>query len=181
MLNPRERRRFTPEEYLAVEERSETKSEYCDGEIYVMSGGTLRHNLLMSNFIGELRSALRGSECKVLPSDMRLYVQRSKLFTYPDVTVICGPPVLLPNRDDTLCDARVVIEILSASTEAYDRGDKFRMYQKLPSLAEYVLVPQDTQAIESYHRRGKKWVRDDGALFSSLGISLAVEALYDGL
>ncbi|GMU55100.1 MAG: hypothetical protein AMXMBFR33_42460 [Candidatus Xenobia bacterium] len=181
MLTARERRRFTTEEYLWLEERSETKSEYLDGEIFALTGGSLAHAQIASNLIRELGLALKGTTCRVLGSDMRVYVQRSKLFTYPDVTVVRGPAVLLPGRKDTLCDARVIVEVLSPSTESYDRGEKFRLYQKLPSLKEYVLVPQDSRAIECWRRQGpRKWTAGE-APFSSLEIEVPVEALYDGV
>lgn len=180
-MTVRERRRFTPEEYLWLEERSDMKSELLDGEIFAMTGGSLAHAQIASNLIRELGLALKGTGCRVLGSDMRLSVQRSKLFTYPDVTVVCGPAVLLPGRKDTLCDARVIVEVLSPSTESYDRGEKLRLYQKLPSLQEYVLVPQDSRAIESWRRQGpRKWAPEE-APFSSLKVEIPVEALYDGL
>ncbi len=181
MLTARERRRFTPEEYLWLEERSETRNEYLDGEIFPMTGGSLAHAQIASNLIRELGLALKGTPCRVLGSDMRLYVQRSKLFTYPDVMVVCGPAVLLPGRKDTLCDARLIVEVLSPSTESYDRGEKFRLYQKLPSIQEYVLVPQDSRSIESWRRQGpRKWTPGE-VPFSSIEVEVPIEAIYDGV
>lgn len=188
MLTARERRRFTPEEYLLLEERAELKSEYCDGEIYQMTGGSLRHNTIALNVVGELRRALKGRNCQVFSSDVRLYVKRSRLFTYPDVLVVCGAPKLMAGRTDTLTAARLILEVLSPSTESYDRGEKLRLYQGLPSLQEYILVPQDSRDIESHARQGpKKWLWSaapcqDGQLpLTSLAVSLSVEAIYAGV
>jgi Uma2 family endonuclease len=179
MLSTRERKRFTPEEYLLLEERAETRSEYCDGEIFAMTGGTLRHAQIVSNLIGELHQALKGTGCRALGSDMRLYVEKSKLFTYPDILIVCGQPVLMAGRNDTLCDAQLIVEVLSASTEAYDRGEKFSMYQRLPSLQEYILVPQDTQGIESFRRQERgKWTVNP-APFGSLGLDIPASAIYE--
>lgn len=178
MLIARERRRFTPEEYLWLEERSETKNEYCDGEIFAMTGGTIWHGQIHSNLIRALGNALSGTGCRALGSDTRLYVERSKLFTYPDVLVFCGAPVLMAGRKDTLCDAQLIVEVLSPSTETYDRGEKFRMYQKVPSLQEYVLVAQDMQLVESFRRQGRRWV-PARVPFESLGFELPLDAIYE--
>ncbi len=188
MLIARERRRFTPEEYLLLEERAEFRSEFCDGEIYLMTGGSLAHNTIVLNLVGELRRALKGRNCHVFSSDVRLYVKRSRLFTYPDVLVVCGSPKLIAGRNDTLTAARVIIEVLSPSTESYDRGEKFRHYKGLPSLQEYILVPQDTRAVESHTRQGPEaWLwnaapcQDALLPVPSLGISLSVDSVYEGL
>lgn len=181
MLNSRERRRFTPEEYLLLEERAETKSEYCDGEIFAMTGGTLRHAQIVRNLLIELQRALKGTSCQALGSDLRLYVQKARVFTYPDVLVVCGAPPFMPGRSDTLRDARLIVEVLSPSTESYDRGEKFLTYQGLDSLQEYVLVAQETPRLESWHRQGPGHWAPDARPFASLGIQVLPEALYEGL
>ncbi len=173
MLSPqRERRRFTPEEYLQLEEGSHIRSEYHDGEIFDMTGGTLNHNQIVGNLYQFLRSALEGGPCRVFQSDVRLVVQSHTLFTYPDLLVVCGPLPLLPGRSDTLTDARLLIEVLSPSTESYDRGDKFRMYRALTSFEEYVLVAQDRPAVERHHRlpNGEWQWRESLALEDSLDL-----------
>lgn len=152
MLDQRQRRRFTPEEYLLLEEQALTRSEYYDGEIFAMTGGSLNHNLIQNNLLTALRQRVP-SGCKVYTADVRLLVEKSKLFTYPDVMVVCGPPPLMAGRQDTLTDARVIVEVLSASTESYDRNLKFDLYRGLPSLADYVLVAQDEIRVDRHHRQ----------------------------
>ena len=117
MLHSRQQRRFTPEEYLLLEERAETRSEYCRGEIFAMSGGTVAHNRIVRNILGLLDTALSPSKCEAFPSDLRLYVEKSQLFTYPDVLVVCGELPYLPGRSDTLTDATLLVEVLSPSTQ----------------------------------------------------------------
>ncbi len=182
MLDHLERRRFTPEEYLMLEERSELKSEYYDGEIYQMTGGTLNHNRIVTNLATHLSTALSGSGCEVFQSDVRLLVERWTLFTYPDLMIVYGPPRLLKGRRDTLTDARVIIEVLSPSTESYDRGDKFKMYGALPSLVEFVLVSQDEHKVESFLRQQNgPWVTaQSGEMLrlSCLELEIPVAAAY---
>lgn len=187
MLSHRERRRFTPEEYLQLEVTSETRSEYCDGEIFVMTGGTVNHNCIVTNVVEGLRAALRGSSCRVFHSD-GLLVERHTLFTYPDILVVCGPLPLLKGRTDILTDARLLLEVLSPSTEAYDRSDKFRMYRALPSLEEYVLISQDRPAVERHQRlpdgewRWKEWLSlEDSLELASLKVSLQLSEIYRDL
>ena len=159
MSQHREHRRFSIEEYLSLEENAAFKSEYCDGEIFSMSGASLEHNRLVRNLILELGNALRESPCEVFPSDLRLYMDRHKLFTYPDVLIVCGPPVLMPGRRDTLIDATLIIEVLSPSTSDYDRNEKFRCYRSLPSFSEYLLVAQQEVRIEQHRRvRPGEWL-----------------------
>ncbi|MEW6277397.1 MAG: Uma2 family endonuclease [Candidatus Eremiobacterota bacterium] len=184
----RERRRFTPEEYLLLEETSHTRNEYCHGEIFAMTGGTLNHNQIVGNLYRALSSALEGGPWRVFQSDVRRLVQTHTLFTYPDLIVVCGPLPLMPGRQDTLTDARLLIEVLSISTESYDRTDKFRMYRALSSLKEYVLVAQDRVAVERHHRlAGGSWEwkeylsLDDSLELGSLALSLPLSRIYSDL
>lgn len=148
MLAYRERRRFTIDEYLVLEERSQTRSEYYHGEIYSMTGGSVEHNQIVRNFAGALLPRLKGGPCQLFVSDLRLWVAQHQLFTYPDLYVVCGELARFEGRRDTLTDATLIIEILSSSTEVYDRGEKFLFYQALPSFREYVLVAQDRYLLE---------------------------------
>lgn len=150
MLARRERRLFTPEEYLSIEEKAPSKSEYFQGEIFAMSGASLEHAQIVSNLNTELGLSLRGSSCQVLGADLRLQVLSNGLFTYPDLYVVCGEPKRLQGRTDTLVDATMIIEVLSPSTELYDRGEKFLLYQGLPSFVEYLLVSQDERKVERH-------------------------------
>src|SRR5262245_50639784 len=117
--------RMTAEEYLAFERASEQKHEYADGEIFAMSGGTYEHGLIAGNVLGELRGALLERPCTVQGSDVRVKAVATKRYLYPDVSVVCGRPVFEDETRDTLLNPRVIVEVLSDSTERYDRGDKF--------------------------------------------------------
>lgn len=186
MLAHRERRRFTPEEYLVLEEHSDTKSEYCQGDIFVMSGASIAHNQLVRNLTSGLDPALRDGPCQLFVADLRLHVAAHNLFTYPDLFVVCGPLAPLGGRNDTLTDATFVVEVLSPSTQAYDRGQKFLFYQDLPSFQEYLLVSQDMQKVElcTLQRRGQ-WlstqITDGEFELKSLGVSLKLAEIYRGV
>lgn len=188
MLRQRERRRFSIDEYLSLEEKATVKSEYCQGEIYAMSGGSLEHNRIVRNFLSQLDVALEGTGCEVFPSDLRLNVKRHKLFTYPDVVVVCGQPRLLAGRNDTITDASLIVEVLSPSTQDYDRNDKFRYYRALPSLAEYILVAQNEVRVEQHVRqRPGQWMMTEHTkltgdlVLPSLRVTLPLKSIYRGV
>jgi len=155
------RHTITPEEYLALDRAAETKSEYYSGEVFAMKGATEEHNLVVGNLVRELGNRLRQSPCKVYPSDMRVQVPTG-LYTYPDVSIVCAQPAFLGDRRDTLLNPIVLIEVLSGSTEAYDRGLKFEHYGAIPSLHEYLLVSTVRPRIERYRRQS-----DEGWLFDA--------------
>lgn len=187
MLDQRERRRFTPEEYLMLEEQALTKSEYYDGEIFAMTGGTLNHNLIQNNIFSALRQGVP-SGCKVYTADVRLLVEKNTLYTYPDILVVCGAPRLLGKRKDTVTDARVIVEILSPSTETYDRNLKFNLYRGLPSLEYYVLVAQDEFLVDRHHRQPNgDWVwrqstrLEDNLELPTLDLSIPLAEIYANL
>jgi Uma2 family endonuclease len=144
---------ITPSEYLARERRAETKSEYFAGEIFAMSGASRKHNLIAANAAGELRQQLRDRNCEVYTSDMKVKVSPTGLYTYPDVTVVCGGPQFEDDEDDVLLNPTVLFEVLSRSTADYDRGGKFAHYRRLSSLREYVLISQDRCLVEHYVRQ----------------------------
>jgi Uma2 family endonuclease len=183
MLAHRERRRFTPAEYLALEENSATKSEYYRGDIYAMSGASVEHNQLVRNLTAKLDPALQGSPCQLFVSGLRLHVVAHDLFTYPDLFAVCGPLARLSGRNDTLTDASFVIEVLSPSTESYDRGQKFLFYQGLPSFREYLLVSQDSQKVELHTlQRPGQWLSTqftEGEIqIESVGARLQLAEIY---
>ncbi|MBX7236314.1 MAG: Uma2 family endonuclease [Caldilineales bacterium] len=155
------KRVFTPQEYLTLERQAATKSEFFDGEIYAMAGASRKHNLITLNAASELRRQLRGRPCEVYVAEMRVRVGATGLYTYPDASVVCGQPVFEDIQGDTLLNPTVLIEVLSPSTEAYDRGEKFSQYRRLASLREYVLIAQDRVLVEHYRRRGDLWVIGD--------------------
>ena len=153
---------LSPEEYLTLERKAEVRSEYMNGDMVAMSGGSREHNLITGNIVGELRSQLRGRPCEVYPSNMRVKVSATGLYTYPDVVVVCGEPQFEDANVDTLINPTVVVEVLSDSTESYDRGAKFGHYRKIESLVEYVLVDQHEYRIEQYVRQPEgQWLRTD--------------------
>ena len=177
---------LTPEEYLAIERQAEYKSEYVDGVMYAMAGGSERHNLLVGNVIVELGGRLRGRPCRVYPSDLKVSVPNSKGFFYPDVSVVCGETKFADDKRDVVLNPVIIVEVLSDSTAGFDRGKKFLSYQQIESLEEYVLVSQDECLIEKYVRR------DDGSWLytkvsgleahiklESIGCEIPLSSIYD--
>jgi Uma2 family endonuclease len=178
--------KLTPEEYLADERKAEYKSEYFAGEVFAMSGASRRHNLIVSNIVRELSSQLRGRPCEVYASDMRVKVSPTGLYTYPDVIVVCGEARFEDGYVDTLLNPTVVIEVLSESTEAYDRGRKFEHYRTVVSLSDYLLVAQDKPRIEHYARQPeRRWLLSetnhlaDTISIVSIQCDLALAEVYD--
>lgn len=148
--------RLSTEEYLARERRAEFKSEYFNGELFAMAGAQQAHNLIVGNLLRTLGNQLLERDCKVYSSDMRVKIAKINKYTYPDVVVTCGKENFEDAEVDTLLNPVVIFEILSDSTEAYDRGKKFQHYQFLESLAEYVLISQDAVRVEQYIRQSDK-------------------------
>ena len=145
--------RLSPEEYLAIERQAEHKSEYVDGVLYAMAGGSERHNLIAGNLITELNIQLRQAPCRVYPSDLKVRAPNSKRFFYPDVSVVCGETQFADAEQDVVLNPILVVEVLSESTAAFDRGKKFQSYQQIESLQEYLLVSQDEHTVEHYLRQ----------------------------
>lgn len=145
--------RMTEDEYLAFERASEEKHEYIDGEIFAMSGATREHGLISLGMGAELRSALRGRGCEAYNNDVRVYMPLSRRYVYPDASVACGRPQFKDKKLDTLLNPRVIVEILSPSTEDYDREDKFTHYKKIPSLAHYVIASQEKPLVEVFTKQ----------------------------
>ena len=177
---------LTPEQYLEIERKAEYKSEYYRGEMFAMAGASLAHNTLVANLIGELHGKLRAGPCRVLPSDMRVRVSATELYTYPDVVAVCGEPRLLGNQMDTLLNPSLLVEVLSPSTEAYDRGRKFEHYQSIESLGEYLMISSDRIHADLYTRQPDgRWLLtsatrlEDSLDLQSVGCSLALAGLYE--
>ena len=139
-------------EYLERERRSETKHELVNGVVVAMAGASPKHNAIVGNVIGVLRDLLRDRPCIVLASDQRVHVQSTGLYTYPDTTVVCARPHFHPEDKDSLVNPTLIVEVLSPSTEGYDRGAKFAHYRSIPSFSEYVLVSQGERRVEHYRR-----------------------------
>src|SRR5262245_20014349 len=149
--------RLSAEEYLALERQSTERHEFLDGEIFAMTGASRRHNLVAGNVFAALHAQLAGHaghSCEIYTHDMRVRVTAADLFAYPDVVVACGAPQFVDAETDTLVNRTLIVEVLSPSTESYDRGNKFAHYRKLPSLAEYLLLTQDRVHAEHFVRQG---------------------------
>lgn len=175
---------LTPEEYLAHEREVEYKSEYIAGQVVAMSGVSREHSLINSNLIRVLSSQLLDQPCEVHASDMRVKVSARGMYTYPDIAVVCGDAQYEDDQVDTLLNPTLIVEVLSPSTEAYDRGAKFGYYRQLPSLQEYLLVAQDQMLVEHFVREEGGWLltetRDPGAVvrLPSIGCEAQLAEIY---
>jgi Uma2 family endonuclease len=185
-MSSQARERYTPEEYLALERQAQCKSEYYAGEIFAMAGASRWHHLIGTNVLREVSLQLKGRPCTTYPSDMRVKVSPTGLYTYPDVTVVCGEALFEDNQQDTLLNPTLIVEVLSASTEAYDRGGKFAHYRKLPSLMEYVLITQTKPHIEHYLcQQDNRWLLSevdsvqDTLHLPAIDCYLALAEVYD--
>ena len=186
MSQPAFRLTFSFDDYLAWEDRQSQRHEFVRGEVFAMAGASLRHNALVSNVLFHLRRSLGEGPCRVFPSDLKVYVAALETFTYPDVTVVCGSPALYEGSGDVITNPKVIFEVLSESTERYDRGEKAEGYRSVPSLSEHVLISQHKAHIEHFARRedGAWTLRDasaGGSVFiGSVGVTLDVDTLYAG-
>ncbi len=174
------------EEYLAFERASDEKHEYRNGQIVAMSGARRSHNVISTNISGLLWQHLKGKSCETYAGDMRVYLPSEDLYAYPDVVVVCGEPEFQDEVFDTLLNPVVLVEILSETTEAYDRGDKSHSYRKIASLREYLLVSQNQMQIEKYTKHGDGfWMLTDvsgpeGEVpLESIECTLRLSEIYD--
>ena len=183
---------FTPEEYITLERKAipdaETaRSEYMNGEIIAMSGASFAHNLITYNISGELRNRLKSSGCLAFANEMRVSIPSVKSYFYPDVGVVCEEPRFEDDVFDILLNPIVVVEVLSPSTEAYDRGDKFAHYRQLQSLQEYVLVSQDKVRVDHYARHETQWILtdfqalDQHLSLTSIQCELPLQEIYENV
>jgi Uma2 family endonuclease len=177
--------RLTPEEYFAWEQQQLYRHEYIDGEVYAMSGGTINHGDIAGNFLSLLKAHMRGSGCKTLNSDCRINILESTNYVYPDVSVTCDErDKLTPQYIIYPC---LIVEVLSPSTEAYDRGDKFRMYRRNPNLRDYVLVDASKVAIDLYHKDdNENWYiinyePGDSIDLKSVNLTFSIEQVYEDI
>jgi Uma2 family endonuclease len=177
-------RRYTPQEYLALERRAAFKSEYLDGQIFAMAGASRAHNLVTGNIGRLLGTQLRDRECEVYASDMRVCVSETGLYTYPDVVAVCGTPEFQDDELDVLLNPTLIVEVLSPSTQSYDRTKKFDHYRSLESLQEYVLVSQDEVRVERFTRSGGAWSMSvssrlgETVRLSSIGCDVPLNEIY---
>ncbi len=179
-------KKIAPEEYFELETASETKNEFCDGEIFAMTGASLRHNLIVSNIVTAFNNALRGKGCFVFPSDLKVEVDFDRHYVYPDVTVVCGEAETARGRNDVIANPRIVVEVLSRSTQDYDRGSKFKAYRNLPSLTDFVAADQYSPFVEHFRKEGPGlWtLREcsglaDSLVLSDFEIRIPLSDIYD--
>jgi len=184
MTQPAARQPVTFAEYVELERTSEIKHQLVDGELFDMSGGTPEHAALILSVGSSLKNQLRGRPCRPFSSELR--VRAGDLTTYPDCSVVCGPLERHPQDSSTILNPTLLVEVLSDSTEAFDRGRKFEQYRRIPSLREYVLVRQDEPHIEVYTREAQGWVlreagRGEKIGLASIGCELDVDSVYEGV
>jgi Uma2 family endonuclease len=182
------RPRLTPKQYLAIERKAEFRSEFYNGEMFAMAGVSKEHSRVKENLIGELYVRLKGGGCRTHSSDMRVKVSRTGMYTYPDIVITCGEERYEDAEVDTLLNPQVVIEVLSDSTEKYDRGKKFRHYQQIDSFREYVLVSQDEPVIERFVRQADgSWATtfveglDREFAFATVPVRVPLADIYAGV
>ena len=187
VMSAAEELKLTPDNYLEQERAAEFKSEFVDGEIYAMSGATLNHNRIAMNAGRELGNAFKDRPCLVLGSDMKVWMESVNTFAYPDLSGRCGPLDFYDDRKDIYRNPEFIIEILSDSTETYDRGDKFYRYQTLESLREYVLISQNSVAVDVFRRHEAGWlyhsIRDlNGVVrLDSIDCEIPLSEIYRGV
>ena len=179
-------KRYSVEEYLAIESESESRNEYCDGEIVPMAGGLPNHNQIAGNIYATFNFAFRGKPLQVFITDQRLWIPKKRTYTYPDVMVIQGQLELQPRRKDTVMNPVMIVEVLSKSTADYDREKKFRAYRTIPGFQEYVLIDQYSQHIDQYVKVGtKKWnlqeydETDTVVRLVTIDLEVAIADIYD--
>lgn len=171
-------------EYLELERKAFEKSEYYKGEIFAMAGASKEHNKIVASIILTLGGHLMKKGCSFFPSDIRVHNTNNSLYTYPDVTIVCGKEEYLDNQFDTLLNPTVIVEVLSASTEDYDRGTKFKLYRSIPSLQNYLLVSSTEFSAEVYTRNGDTWIlstaksKTENIYISAINYDLGLANVY---
>jgi Uma2 family endonuclease len=177
---------LTPEQYLEIERKAPYKSEYYNGAMFAMSGASRAHNLIVASVVSGLYSQLRSTPCEVYPSDMRVRVGATGLYTYPDVVAVCGEPKLADEHFDVLLNPSLLVEVLSPSTEAYDRGRKFEHYQSIESLTEYLLLASDRVHADLFTRQTDgRWLLtsvkrlEDSLDLRSVGCRVDLASVYE--
>ena len=178
---------YTVHEYLEMEKEALEKHEYYNGEIFAMSGASARHNVISINIIIALGIALKNKNCRPYGSDMRIHIPENSLFTYPDISIICGDVIVSKEDEETVTQPTVIIEILSPSTKNYDRGEKFMLYRAIPALKEYILI--DSESIHAEHfainQEGLLQLKEynkpqEKIIIETLNVQLLLENVYEG-
>lgn len=187
--------KFTEDEYLQMEEKSSEKHEFYSGEIFLlhagevsaMSGSKITHNIISGNIFGEIKQKLKGKSCQPFNSDQRIYIPTNTLYTYPDISIVCGKPETKDDDELNLLNPTVIIEILSSSTKGYDRGDKFKLYRDIKSLKEFILVDSKSVTVEAFRiNEGGHWeleeykTIDGNLLMKAVQLTIPLKDIYEG-
>ncbi|MEP7251357.1 MAG: Uma2 family endonuclease [Ginsengibacter sp.] len=182
------KQKISIEEYLDMENTSTEKHEYYKGEIFAMSGAKVPHVIISDNILTVLKQKLKGKSCKLYGSDLRIHIESNTLFTYPDISVICGEIITLNDDDYNVLNPAVIIEVLSKSTKNYDRGEKFKLYRDIPTLKEYILVDSESINLEAYRlNENKHWELEEyktaeGSLFiKTIDEEIVISEIYEGV
>jgi Uma2 family endonuclease len=176
---------YSPTEYLELEEVAAFRSEYHDGEIVPMTGGTAEHNQIAINLVTYLRSQLKGKDYRLYVNDMRLWIPRYREYTYPDVMLIDGKPVFEGDNRTTVVNPSVIIEVLSNSTKNYDKGEKFDYYRTIPEFKEYILVEQYQPYVAQYKKTNEGWLLteyeslDSVLTMYAIALQIPISEIYD--
>ncbi len=180
-----QKKQITPEEYFEMEASSEYKSEYFNGEIFAMTGASFNHNVIATNVLTEIHSALKDTDCFVLSGDMKIQADTDRHYVYPDISIVCGEIDFVDGRNDTVKNPVALIEILSESTRDYDRGSKFTSYRNIASLKDYILIDQYHYHVEYFYKNESgQWTLDElkslpeTFVIRSVGVNLTLEAIY---
>ena len=174
-------------EYLAFERQAREKHQYVRGEVFAMAGASVRHNRIVARMLLQLGQQLGEGPCQVFASDLKVHVPALETFTYPDITIICGQPALYPGSTDVITNPRILVEVLSESTERYDRGETAEGYRTIPSLDDHVFIDQHKAHVEHYARRGDgAWILREASsggtiTIASVAVTLDVDAIYAGV
>lgn len=179
---------ISEQDYLETERVALDKHEYYQGEVFAMSGASLKHNRVFSNLFGEIQNKLKGKSCQPYGSDLRIHIPKNTLYTYPDISIICGNPELTDEHFDTATNPTVIIELLSKSTRNYDRFEKFSLYREITSLNEYILIDTQKLHIEKHIRNAdNSWQLtdyysiSDSITISSVNVTISLTDIYAGI
>lgn len=179
-----EKHYYTPKEYLSLEEQAEERNEYIDGEIFPMSGGTTNHNKIAGNFYRAFPLEIDGQDYDIYMNDVKLWISQYRIYTYPDIMVIEGEPIYETETKTVVTNPCLIVEVLSQSTQNYDRTDKFKFYRSLPSLQEYILISQSSYYIEQFSKKNDQWLfnsyegKNDNLKLQNIDFSLNLEDIY---
>ena len=182
------KQKISIEEYLEMENAADEKHEYYKGEIFAMSGAKVSHVIISDNILTVLKQKLKGKSCKPFGSDLRIHIEANTLFTYPDISIICGEIITLNNDDYNVLNPTVIIEVLSKSTKNYDRGEKFKLYRDIAALKEYILVDSESMHIEIFRlNKNDHWELEeynspaDTVTIKAINETIFLSEIYDGV